>query len=67
MAFYRTGFIFACATAVTVSFAATETLFGNSAFLVAPAKDEGALWVLSRGDVATGMTLLNVKVGVLQN
>lgn len=63
MAFYKTGFIFACATAVTVSFAATETLFGNSAFLVAPAKDEGALWVLSRGDVATGMTLLNVKVG----
>ena len=43
--------------------AATETLFSNSAFSVAPGPEEGTLWVLSRGDVASGMTLLNLKVG----
>ncbi len=61
MAFFRIGLILACAASTAL--AANETLFGNSTFLVAPAKDEGTLWVLSRGDVATGMTLLNLRVG----
>lgn len=43
--------------------AATEMLFSNSAFSVAPGPTEGSLWVLSRGDVASGMTLLNLKEG----
>ena len=45
------------------AFAATEMLFSNSAFSVAPGPTEGSLWVLSRGDVASGMTLMNLKVG----
>ena len=60
MAFFRIGLLLACFAGSAL--AATETLFSNSAFSVAPGPEEGTLWVLSRGDVATGMTLLNLKV-----
>lgn len=42
--------------------AATETLFSNMAFSVAPGGAEGSLWVFSRGDVNSGVALLNLKV-----
>lgn len=45
---------------VTAGFAATETLFSNWALSVAPAGSEGALWVYSRGDVASGITRITV-------
>ena len=61
MAFFRIGLLLACFAGSAL--AATETLFSNSAFSVAPGPEEGTLWVLSRGDVASGMTLLNLKVG----
>ena len=44
------------------AFAATETLFSNWAFSVAPAGSDGALWVFSRGELNSGVTLLNLKV-----
>ena len=44
------------------AFAATETLFSNWAFSVAPGSSTGSLWVFSRGDVNSGITLLNLKV-----
>lgn len=59
MKFSRFGF-FALGLAVS-AFAATETLFSNWAFSVAPGPSKGALWVFSRGDAASGVTLLNLK------
>ena len=50
------------AVAAGCSFAATETLFSNWAFSVAPAGSDGALWVFSRGELNSGVTLLNLKV-----
>lgn len=44
------------------TFAATETLFSNWAFSVAPSNSTGALWVFSRGEMNSGVTLLNLKV-----
>lgn len=44
------------------AFAATETLFSNWAFSVAPSNSTGALWVFSRGEMNSGVTLLNLKV-----
>lgn len=48
------------AMAVTQGFAA-ETLFSNSAFTVAPGSKTGKLYVFSRGDVASGITELELK------
>ena len=42
--------------------AANQTLFSNWAYSVAPGGTEGSLWVFSRGNVNSGVTLLNVKV-----
>jgi len=44
------------------AFAATETLFSNWAFSVAPGNSTGTLWVFSRGEMNSGVTLLNLKV-----
>lgn len=44
-------------------FAATETLFSNWTFAVSPTGAENTLWVFSRGDAASGVTQLKVKVG----
>lgn len=45
------------------AFSATETLFSNLSFSVAEGNAPGQLWVFSRGDVTSGVTLLNVKIG----
>lgn len=45
------------------AFSATETLFSNLSFSVAKGNAPGQLWVFSRGDVTSGVTLLNVKIG----
>ena len=50
------------AVASSLAFAATETLFSNWAFTVSPGPSEGSLWVFSRGDVNSGVTLLNLNV-----
>ena len=42
---------------------ATETLFSNWAITVTPTGNENGLWVFSRGDVASGVTELKVKLG----
>lgn len=52
----------AVAVAAVCSLAATETLFSNWAFSVAPGKNVGSLWVFSRGDINSGVTLLDFKV-----
>ena len=54
----------AAAVAVTAAcaLAATETLFSNWAFSVAPGGKDGSLWVFSRGDMNSGVTLLDFKV-----
>ena len=39
------------AVASSLALAATETLFSNWAFSVAPGGDYGSLWVFSRGDM----------------
>lgn len=44
------------------AFAATETLFSNWAFSVAPGGSNGSLLVFSRGEMNSGFTLLNLKV-----
>lgn len=51
-----------CAVASSLALAATETLFSNWAFTVAPGAGYGDLWVFSRGDMNSGVTLLNLKV-----
>ena len=53
----------AAAVAVSVSgiLAATETLFSNWAFSVAPGPSSGSLWVFSRGDANSGVTLLKLR------
>jgi len=43
------------------AWAATETLFSNWTFAVAPGDDVGSLWVFSRGD-NSGASLLKLKV-----
>lgn len=43
--------------------AATETLFSNLSFSVAEGNAPGELWVFSRGDVTSGVTRLNLKIG----
>ena len=48
--------------ASVITFAATETLFSNWAFSVAPGDGDGSLWVFSRGDMNSGVSLLNLKV-----
>ena len=53
---------YAVAFAASVALAATETLFSNWAFSVAPGNTTGSLWVFSRGDMNSGVTLLNLKV-----
>lgn len=50
------------AVASSLAFAATETLFSNWAFSVAPGGDYGSLWVFSRGDMNSGVTRLDLKV-----
>ncbi|MBR4916940.1 MAG: hypothetical protein IKZ45_07675 [Fibrobacter sp.] len=52
----------ACVVASSLACAATETLFSNWAFSVAPGTVTGSLWVFSRGDQNSGVTLLNLKV-----
>ncbi len=54
--------LMAVAMMAGAAFPATETLFGNSAFAVAPGAEVGNLWVFSRGDVNSGVTLLKLKV-----
>jgi len=46
----------------TAALSATETLFSNWAFSVAPAGSDGALWVFSRGDMNSGLSLVNLKI-----
>ena len=43
---------------------AAETLFSNYALNVNEASEDGSLWVFSRGDVYSGVTLLSFNVGV---
>lgn len=50
------------AVASSLALAATETLFSNWAFSVAPGGDYGSLWVFSRGDMNSGVTRLDLKV-----
>lgn len=50
------------AVAYSLALAATETLFSNWAFSVAPGGDYGSLWVFSRGDMNSGVTRLDLKV-----
>ncbi len=50
------------AVASSLALAATETLFSNWAFSVAPGSATGALWVFSRGEMNSGVTLLNLNV-----
>lgn len=50
------------AVASSLALAATETLFSNWAFSVAPGTTTGSLWVFSRGDVNSGVTRLDLKV-----
>lgn len=50
------------AVASSLALAATETLFSNWAFSVAPGGDYGSLWVFSRGDMNSGLTRLDLKV-----
>lgn len=50
------------AVASSLALAATETLFSNWAFSVAPGSDYGSLWVFSRGDMNSGVTRLDLKV-----
>ncbi|HHX15352.1 MAG TPA: hypothetical protein GX724_04245 [Fibrobacter sp.] len=42
---------------------ASESLVSNFTFVVAPGPATGALWVLSRGDVGSGVTLVNLALG----
>ena len=42
---------------------AAETLFSNYALNVNSTGKAGSLWVFSRGDIYSGVTLLNLKVG----
>lgn len=42
--------------------AANQTLFSNWTYSVAPGGTDGALWVFSRGNVNSGVTLLSLKV-----
>ncbi len=44
------------------AFAANETLFSNWAFSVAPGNSKGTLLVFSRGELNSGVTLLNLTV-----
>ena len=50
------------AVASSLALAATETLFSNWAFSVAPGSATGSLWVFSRGEMNSGVTLLNLNV-----
>lgn len=50
------------AVASSLALAATETLFSNWAFSVAPGSATGSLWVFSRGDMNSGVTRLDLKV-----
>lgn len=50
------------AVAAAAALAATETLFSNWTYSVAPGGADGALWVFSRGDLNSGVTLLDLKV-----
>lgn len=50
------------AVACSLALAATETLFSNWAFSVAPGDGVGSLYVFSRGDVNSGLSLLKLKV-----
>ena len=50
------------AVASSLALAATETLFSNWAFSVAPGGDYGSLWVFSRGDMNSGVARLDLKV-----
>ena len=45
----------------TAAFASTETLFSNWAFSVTPGDGMGSLYVFSRGDVNSGISLLKLK------
>ena len=42
---------------------AAETLFSNAALNVSETGKTGSLWVFSRGDIYSGVTLLELKVG----
>ena len=42
---------------------AAETLFSNGALNVSETGKTGTLWVFSRGDIYSGVTLLELKVG----
>ena len=48
---------------VAVPAFAAETLFSNYALNVNSTGKAGCLWVFSRGDIYSGVTLLNLKVG----
>lgn len=51
-----------------LAFAATETLFSNWTFSVAPGDEPGSLWVFSQNGMNSGVTLLSVsenKAGVI--
>lgn len=48
---------------LSVASYAAETLFSNYALNVNEAGKPGALWVFSRGDIYSGVTLLNLNLG----
>ena len=64
VSFFKTLTRLAAAVAVSAScsLAATDKLFSNGAFSVAPGNSTGSLWVFSRGEVNSGITLLKLKV-----
>lgn len=58
----KTSVLFFCA----ISVFAAESLVSNFTFAVAPGPSTGTLWVLSRGDAGSGVTLVTLALGESQ-
>ena len=58
-----TGVLLPALLLASQAFAATETLFSNWSVSVAASGNEDALWVFSRGETASGVSLLKLRAG----